>query len=62
MFTVNHENNPSSTPSIISTASFLTKNPEFPNTSRTALSKLSASFDGNIRNPAVAFSTNGVDD
>lgn len=62
MFTVNHEYNPSSEPYIIVTASSLTKNPVFENTSRTVLSKLSASSDGNIRSPAVAFSTNGVDD
>lgn len=49
-------------PSIISTALSLTKNPECKNTSRTALSKFSASAGNNNRSPAVAFNTNGVDD
>lgn len=57
---VNQEKIPSSTPSIISTASSLTKYPERMKTSRAAFNKLSASSCLNNRNPAVAFNTNGV--
>lgn len=57
---VNHEKIPSSIPSIISTASSVTKYPDFRITSRTAFNKLSASSSLSNRNPAVAFNTNGV--
>lgn len=47
-------------PSIISTASSLTENPDRKNTSRTSFNKFSASTGSSRRRPAVAFNTSGV--
>lgn len=60
--TVNHEKIPSSVPSIISTDSSVVKKGVLLNSSRTELSKFSASAAGSNLNPAVAFKINGVFD
>uniref|UniRef100_A0A182QD98 Uncharacterized protein n=1 Tax=Anopheles farauti TaxID=69004 RepID=A0A182QD98_9DIPT len=59
-FTVNHEKIPSSIPSIISTASSFTRNPDVRNNRRQATSSASAWAGFSSRSPAVAFSTSGV--
>lgn len=58
--TVNHENIPSSTPSIISTDLSLVKNGTFSKSSLTDRNNPSAWSGGNNRRPAVAFKIKGV--
>lgn len=60
--TVNHENIPSSVPSIISTDSSFVLNGVLLNNSLTEFSKFSASTEGSNRKPAVAFNISGVFD